>query len=74
MREQGRQGGAGEEITNAPYPMPTCPERSRRDAQCPMPNAPCPMPNAQCPIPNFTQIFLKNLNIWYTSLVFLKKS
>lgn len=50
--EQGEQGGAGEEITNAQYPMP----------------------HAQCPISKFTQIFLKNLGIWYASLVFLKKS
>jgi hypothetical protein len=41
------------------------------------PSAPCSLPLclfSQCPILNFTQIFLKNLNIWYTSLVFLKKS
>ncbi|MCC5628077.1 hypothetical protein LC613_08040 [Nostoc sphaeroides CHAB 2801] len=50
--QPGDEGDEGQELTHTQCPMPTCPERSRRDAQCPMSNAQFPMPNAQCPMPN----------------------
>jgi hypothetical protein len=58
MKQGSREQGAGGKRENKNYLFPLF---SLLPAPC------------LFPILNFTQIFLKNLNIWYASLVFLKK-
>ncbi|MCC5620078.1 hypothetical protein [Nostoc sp. CHAB 5715] len=59
--DKGGEGDEGERIINIQFPIPTCPERSRRDAQFPIPNSQFPLPTPHSLLPIQTNNLTKTL-------------